>query len=103
MRIGVIVAMDKEFAQLQTLASDKKEQTVAGRTFVVGSIGDNEMRPGRGTRPAMILSSPARAFGPRTTYLPKFCTSLMPTPSRTARTSRAVASQAFERRKLGVS
>ena len=29
MRIGVIVAMDKEFAQLQTLASDKKEQTVA--------------------------------------------------------------------------
>lgn len=37
MRIGVIVAMDKEFAQLQTLASDKKEQTVAGRTFVVGS------------------------------------------------------------------
>ena len=43
MRIGVIVAMDKEFAQLQTLASDKKEQTVAGRTFVVGSIGDNEI------------------------------------------------------------
>ena len=43
MRIGVIVAMDKEFAQLQTLASDKKEQTVAGRTFVVGRIGENEI------------------------------------------------------------
>ena len=43
MRIGVIVAMDKEFAQLQTLASDKKEQTVADRTFVVGRIGENEI------------------------------------------------------------
>ena len=43
MRIGVIVAMDKEFAQLQTLASDKKEQTVAGRTFVLGRIGENEI------------------------------------------------------------
>ena len=43
MRIGVIVAMDKEFAQLQTLVSEKREQIIAGRTFVLGSIGDNEI------------------------------------------------------------
>ena len=51
----------------------------------------------------MIRSSQARAFGPVTRNLPKFCTSLMPTASRTARTSRAVASHAFERLKEGVS
>ena len=58
---------------------------------------------GFGTRPAMIRSSHARAPGPVTRYFPKFCTSLMPTPSRTARTSRPVASNASERRKDGVS
>ena len=43
MRIGIIVAMDKEFAQLQTLATDKAVETHDGRTFVKGRIGDNEV------------------------------------------------------------
>lgn len=43
MKIGVIVAMDKEFAQLQTLVADKKEETKNGRTFVLGRIGNNEL------------------------------------------------------------
>lgn len=43
MRIGIIVAMDKEFAQLQTLATDKLVETHDGRTFVKGRIGDNEV------------------------------------------------------------
>lgn len=43
MKIGVIVALDKEFAQLQTLVADKKEETRNGRTFVLGRIGNNEL------------------------------------------------------------
>ena len=67
------------------------------------SIGVRDNRPGFGIRPAMIRSSQARAFGPVTRYLPKFCTSLMPTPLRTASTSAFVASQALDRLKVGVS
>ena len=43
MRIGIIVAMDKEFAQLQTLATDKAVETHDGRTFIKGRIGANEV------------------------------------------------------------
>ncbi len=67
------------------------------------SIGVSDRRPTCGTRPAMMRSSQARAPAPLTRYLPKLWTSLMPTFSRTAFTSRAVASKAFERRKEGVS
>ena len=67
------------------------------------SIGVRLIRPGFGIRPAMIRLSQARASAPFTLYFPKFCTSLMPTPSRTAKTSRAVASKAFDRRNDGVS
>ena len=35
--------MDKEFAQLQTLATDKKEETIGGRTFVHGRVGENDV------------------------------------------------------------
>ena len=43
MRIGIIVAMDKEFAQLQTLATDLKEETVDGRKFLTGHIAHNDV------------------------------------------------------------
>ena len=35
--------MDKEFAQLQTLATEHKEETVNGRRFVTGRIGQHEV------------------------------------------------------------
>ena len=43
MKIGIIVAMDKEFAQLQTLATDKNKESHAHYDFVTGRIGDNEV------------------------------------------------------------
>ena len=43
MKIGIIVAMDKEFAQLQTLATDLKEESRNGRRFLTGRIGHNEV------------------------------------------------------------
>ena len=43
MKIGIIVAMDKEFAQLQTLATDTRNETKDGRRFVVGRIGNNDV------------------------------------------------------------
>ena len=43
MKIGIIVAMDKEFAQLQTLATDKNTESHAHYDFVTGRIGDNEV------------------------------------------------------------
>ena len=43
MKIGIIVAMDKEFAQLQTLASDLREETHNGRRFLIGRIAHNEV------------------------------------------------------------
>lgn len=43
MKIGIIVAMDKEFAQLQTLATDLKEECRNGRKFLTGHIAHNEV------------------------------------------------------------
>lgn len=43
MRIGIIVAMDKEFAQLKTLATELKEETHGARHFFRGKVGDNEV------------------------------------------------------------
>lgn len=41
--IGVIVAMDKELAQLRTLLTAPVEQTVGGQHFIVGTIGDKRI------------------------------------------------------------
>lgn len=43
MRIGLIVAMDKEFAQLRALLSDERTENRAGWLFAIGSIGSNEV------------------------------------------------------------
>ena len=43
MRIGIIVAMDKEFAQLQTLATELREEKHGSRIFLCGRVGDNEV------------------------------------------------------------
>lgn len=43
MRIGLIVAMDKEMAQLENLLSDRHEDTVGHLRFVCGRIGDKEV------------------------------------------------------------
>ena len=43
MKIGIIVAMDKEFAQLKTLLSDSKTEHRNHKDFVTGTIGDNEV------------------------------------------------------------
>ena len=43
MKIGIIVAMDKELAQLKTLASHLSEETRDGRKFLTGRIAGNEV------------------------------------------------------------
>lgn len=43
MRIGIIVAMDKELAQLQTLLDDAHEAERHSIKFVIGNIGDKEI------------------------------------------------------------
>ena len=43
MKIGIIVAMDKELAQLLTLIGDARKETHNGREFTLGSIGRNEI------------------------------------------------------------
>lgn len=43
MKIGIIVAMDKEFAQLKTLATSLTEEHKGGRTFFVARIGENDV------------------------------------------------------------
>lgn len=43
MRIGLIVAMDKEFAQLRALLADERTENRAGRLFAIGTIGSNEV------------------------------------------------------------
>ena len=43
MKIGIIVAMDKEFTQLKTLLSDSKTEHRNHKDFVTGTIGDNEV------------------------------------------------------------
>ena len=41
--IGIIVAMEKEFAQLRTLLTHAVTETHYERTFVTGTIGDNRI------------------------------------------------------------
>ena len=43
MKIALIVAMDKEFAQLRSLLENEKIETHRNLTFVTGSIGTNEL------------------------------------------------------------
>ncbi len=43
MKIGIIVAMDKEFAQLKTLLTDCKEEQHGNKTFVLGQLGQHQL------------------------------------------------------------
>lgn len=43
MKIGIIVAMDKEFAQLRALLDKEQTETRNGKTFVRGAIGGNQL------------------------------------------------------------
>jgi nucleoside phosphorylase len=42
-RIGIIVAMDKEFAQLRTLLDDAREEQNHHKTFVIGQMDGREI------------------------------------------------------------
>ena len=68
MKIGIIVAMDKEFAQLQTLATGLKSETVGRQDFLTGRIGTNEvvmMQCGIGkVNSAVGASELIRAYSP---------------------------------------
>ena len=41
MRIGIIVAMDKEFVQLRSLLDDSRTERRHTKDFVIGQIGDS--------------------------------------------------------------
>ena len=43
MKIGIIVAMDKEFAQLKTLLTESQVERKNYKDFVIGKIGYNEV------------------------------------------------------------
>ena len=43
MKIGIIVAMDKEFAQLKTLLDEAKTERHNHKDFIMGTIGDNDV------------------------------------------------------------
>lgn len=43
MKIGIIVAMDKEFTQLKTLLGESQTERKNFKDFVIGKIGDNEV------------------------------------------------------------
>lgn len=43
MKIGIIVAMDKEFTQLRTLLDEAQTERMHGKDFVIGHIGNNEI------------------------------------------------------------
>ena len=43
MRIGIIVAMDKEFTQLKTLLTESQTERKNHKDFVIGKIGENEV------------------------------------------------------------
>ena len=43
MRIGVIVAMEKELEQLRSILCDAVEKTLEGQSFVIGKMGDKEV------------------------------------------------------------
>lgn len=42
MKIGIVIAMDKEFQRVKELLAGVKETEVGGRKFVTGSIGGND-------------------------------------------------------------
>lgn len=43
MKIGIVIAMDKEFSRVKALLSDVADQEVNGRQFATGKIGSNEI------------------------------------------------------------
>ena len=43
MKIGIIVAMDKEFTQLKTLLTESQTERKNHKDFVIGKIGNNEV------------------------------------------------------------
>ena len=43
MKIGIIVAMDKEFTQLKTLLAESQTERKNHKDFVLGKIGNNEV------------------------------------------------------------
>ena len=43
MKIALIVAMDKEFAQLRSLLENEKAETHRNITFVTGTIGTHQL------------------------------------------------------------
>ncbi len=43
MKIGIVIAMDKEFSRMKGLLTNAEETTVGGKTFVTGTIGDNSL------------------------------------------------------------
>ncbi|MDO4195798.1 MAG: 5'-methylthioadenosine/S-adenosylhomocysteine nucleosidase, partial [Prevotellaceae bacterium] len=42
MKIGIIVAMEKELQQLLALLTDTKEETIHGKTFYTGKLSDEK-------------------------------------------------------------
>lgn len=43
MRIGIVIAMDKEFAQVCSLLGEVKQTARRGKTYTTGTIGSNEV------------------------------------------------------------
>ena len=43
MKIGIVIAMDKEFQRIKQLLSNAEETEAGGKTFVTGNIGNNEL------------------------------------------------------------
>lgn len=43
MKIGVVIAMDKEFRRVVSLLGEERKVEIYGRTFVTGTLGNNEI------------------------------------------------------------
>lgn len=43
MKIGIVIAMDKEFNRIKDLLSQATDKEINGRRFTTGTIGDNEI------------------------------------------------------------
>lgn len=43
MKIGIVIAMDKEFNRVKALLNDTKDNEINGRKFTTGKIGANEV------------------------------------------------------------
>lgn len=43
MKIGIIIAMDKEFSRVKALLASPEESVTGGRRYVTGRLGDNEL------------------------------------------------------------